>query len=212
MERERTFLVTLRAFHPWAWLWLILIFLSFSPEKPPTPQLLRDRQSHWKNQHLEFFEIPISTGPPSAGLPVETYWLIRDSLSGQKLEYAYSGRVNTCRAGACFNQASQTPGMEVEFFEYYMLMDTGFHIRKVRIFNYQASHGHEVMAKGWLNQFKGLGAGKEPLVGKNIDGISGATVSVYALTFDVGFRSAELQEYLEKANLRLPDPTAGSPP
>ena len=55
----------------------------------------------------------------------------------------------------------------------------------VRVFNYAATHGQEVSVKRWLDQFAGHD-GAEPLrVGKEIDAISGATISVYALVADV---------------------------
>ena len=40
-------------------------------------------------------------------------------------------------------------------------------------------------AKGWLKQFTGYNGTSQLEVNKNVDAISGATVSVYAITDDV---------------------------
>jgi len=59
----------------------------------------------------------------------------------------------------------------------------------VRVFNYQATHGQEVSAKGWLRQFDGYDGSTVLKVGKDIDAISGATISVYGITRDVQERT-----------------------
>ena len=40
-----------------------------------------------------------------------------------------------------------------------------------------ATHGQEVMNKGWLGQFEGYRYGKRLRYGKNIDAVTGATIS-----------------------------------
>ena len=55
----------------------------------------------------------------------------------------------------------------------------------VRVFNYAATHGQEVSVKRWLDQFAGHDGAKPLRAGKEIDGISGATISVNAIVADV---------------------------
>ena len=55
----------------------------------------------------------------------------------------------------------------------------------VEIFNYQATYGYEITNKRWLKQFIGFGEDELLEVGKNIDAISGATISVHAITYDI---------------------------
>lgn len=100
-------------------------------------------------------------------------------------QYVYVGRVNCCRAGGCSIDVELPQGGESEYFDYFVLFDKSKTVQLVKVFNYQATHGHEVTAKGWLKQFVGHQESETLKVDKNIDSISGATISVYAITQDV---------------------------
>jgi len=63
------------------------------------------------------------------------------------------------------------------------------------IVKYREDYGYEVGNRRWLNQFLGLIASSDYKVGKNIDGISGATISVNSVTRGIN-RSAIIVEYL----------------
>jgi len=97
----------------------------------------------------------------------------------------YIGRVNSCRIGGCSTSVADDPLSEYEFFDYYILFDSRNRIISVRIFNYEATHGQEITAKGWLKQFAGFDGSGLLRVGKEIDSVSGATVSVYSLVNDI---------------------------
>lgn len=93
-------------------------------------------------------------------------------------------RVNSCRSGGC-NIENDEAAISFEFFDYFIITDMNMQVLKVNVYNYQATQGHEVMSKGWLRQFIGF-SGKEKLVyGKDIEAISGATVSAVAITDDI---------------------------
>jgi len=62
------------------------------------------------------------------------------------------------------------------------------------IVKYREDYGYEVGNKRWLNQFIGLGMNSDFIIGKNIDGISGATISVNSVTRGIN-RSAIIVEY-----------------
>jgi len=101
------------------------------------------------------------------------------------VKYIFVGRVNSCRAGGCSASGNAPANTESEYFEYFIFFDSAKTVMLVNVYNYQATHGYEITSKGWLKQFAGF-SGKDSLeVDKNIDGISGATVSVYAITADV---------------------------
>ena len=63
------------------------------------------------------------------------------------------------------------------------------------IVKYREDYGYEVGNRRWLNQFLGLNASSDYKVGKNIDGISGATISVNSVTRGIN-RSAIIVEHL----------------
>ena len=106
------------------------------------------------------------------------------------LGYVYVTRVNSCRMGGC----SIMPGngaIEFEYFDYYFMTDSSGEVLTVKIFNYQATHGHQVMSKGWLKQFIGCNGSQNLIYGKDIQAISGATVSAKTLIDDI--KNAEEQ-------------------
>ena len=119
------------------------------------------------------------------------FFEIKSDVSQYK--YIYTGRVNSCRAGGCSISVEIPNDAISEYFDYFILFDNNKTVQLVKVFNYQATHGQEITAKGWLNQFIGHD-GSEPLqVDKNIDAISGATISVYAITFDVELKTEILR-------------------
>lgn len=107
------------------------------------------------------------------------------SGQGNQGKFLYAGRVQTCRQGGCSAPSEVLPSVNSEFFDYFILFDGNGAVRIVKIYNYEATHGQEVMNKGWLKQFLKYDGSQPLAVGKNIDAISGATISVYALTNDV---------------------------
>ena len=118
---------------------------------------------------------------------------------GEKVRfYLYVGRVNSCRAGGCSSSAGQpVENTEYEYFDYFILFDDRGSVQLVRVFNYEATHGQEITSRGWLKQFAGYSDAKTLEVGKNIDAISGATVSVYAITLDIQDKTQQLHKILK---------------
>ena len=117
--------------------------------------------------------------------------------------YLYAGRVNICRSGGC-SPSGFSIQSEYENFDYFILFDGNAQVVVVRVFSYQATKGHEITSRGWLKQFQGYSGGSLT-VGKEIDGISGATISVYAITEDIKQRTALLRAYLNCAAQAVPD-------
>jgi len=97
----------------------------------------------------------------------------------------YIGRVNSCRAGGCSVPVDDDSLTDYEFFDYYILFDKRNSIISVRVFNYEATHGQEITVKGWLRQFAGYDGSGFLRIGKEVDSISGATVSVYSIVNDI---------------------------
>lgn len=111
------------------------------------------------------------------------------------INYVYVGRVNTCRTGGC--SISQNFEGESEYFDYFILFNTAGAVQQVKIYNYQSTHGQEVTSSNWLKQFRNFDGKKELIVGKNVDAISGATVSVNATAFDIEHKTKTLQSIIQ---------------
>lgn len=177
--------------------------INFNP-KP----LKKDIQKIWKVEAVELNEIEVPDSLYNAILLDNGK--IYHSISGEKkLGYAYVGRIYSCRMGGC-GMGEEHDGVSAdenfEYFDYYIIFNTSLEVEKIRVFNYQATHGHEVSGKGWLKQFIGYKGETKLEYGKNIDSISGATISANAITYNVQESSRYLtllKPILENANLYL---------
>lgn len=112
------------------------------------------------------------------------------------IAYIYIGRVNSCRANGCNSNRIQTLSETSEFFDYYVIFDTTKKIKSVNVFNYEATHGQEITVKKWLKQFIGYDGENNLVVGKNIDAISGATISVNGIVNDLQEKTYILRNLL----------------
>jgi Na+-translocating ferredoxin:NAD+ oxidoreductase RnfG subunit len=111
------------------------------------------------------------------------------------LGWAYISRVFSCRVGGCENVTNlEVAGESNEYFDYFAILDKKKNILEIKVYNYAATHGAEVCSKGWLKQFKGYNGSKALRYGKDIDAISGATISGTAITGDVTKKMSELRK------------------
>lgn len=113
-------------------------------------------------------------------------------------KYVYVGRVNSCRQGGCSNPDETLNIQTPEYFDYLIVFDSELAIQQVKVYNYQATHGQEVTNKGWLKQFLGYDGKRSLTVGKSIDAISGATVSVYGIVNDIQDKTRLINQILYK--------------
>ncbi len=112
--------------------------------------------------------------------------------------YLHLGKVNTCRAGGCSGPENPAASdLNGEYFDYLIIFNRALAVETIQIFNYQASYGHEIASRGWLKQFQGFSGEKSLEPGKDIDIISGATVSVHAITEDVQWKTKLLQQMIQ---------------
>jgi hypothetical protein len=100
--------------------------------------------------------------------------------------FVVEGRAYSCREGGCTGDALQPANDDsregYEYFDFIVILDNSFTVVRVLITNYQATKGHEIMSRSFLRQFTGKSPSRTPAFGRNIDGISGATVSGIAIT------------------------------
>lgn len=96
---------------------------------------------------------------------------------------------NACRIGGC--DVEHEEGDEFEQFYLFSIYNNNGELLDIKILDYQAEHGYEVTSKWWLKQFK-KSWGEQFEYNKNVDGISGATVSVKSMIREMN----NLQEIL----------------
>jgi len=126
------------------------------------------------------------------------FFTIKSNNTDSNISHLYIGRVNSCRAGGC-SRPDASPWGESEYFDYMVCYTKTGEVALVKIFNYQATHGYEVTAKGWLKQFIGFSSDDKLEVGHNIDSISGATISVNGITADIEDKTAILHKVLNQS-------------
>jgi Na+-translocating ferredoxin:NAD+ oxidoreductase RnfG subunit len=104
--------------------------------------------------------------------------------------------VKSCNAEVCGagNGSAKIPS--AEYFEYFLIADNSSKVLHVEVFNYQSTKGHEIMSRSWLRQFVGYKPDKNLIFGRDIDGVSGATISARAITEDIPLAVKELQELI----------------
>ena len=63
-----------------------------------------------------------------------------------------------------------------------VIFDSKGSILNSHVVKYREPYGGEISSPKWMNQFKGRNASSRFVVGNDIDGISGATISVYSMS------------------------------
>lgn len=76
---------------------------------------------------------------------------------------------------------SQAPSMK-NVFDYIVLFDNEWKIVNTKVLIYRETHGKQIGSKRWLSQFIGMHPTDRPILGDDIDGITGATISVNGMT------------------------------
>jgi len=153
---------------------------------------VREIESAFKSGPDQLQKLSVASGYTEDELAGQFFKIENSSSKG----YAYVGRVLSCRGGGC-SHGQALADAAAEYFDYFILYDGDVKVLQVRVFNYQATHGHGITSRGWLRQFTGYnGSGKlDP--GKNIDAISGATISVKAITSDIENKTRMLKSFLQ---------------
>jgi hypothetical protein len=103
-----------------------------------------------------------------------------DSLVG----FLSFNRANSCRVGGCVAFDSNNRQGNFDPFYFATIYSSDLVIQKMKILEYYSEYGYEISSKGWLKQFENK-TGCESDLESEIDGISGATISVKSLIQEV---------------------------
>ena len=112
--------------------------------------------------------------------------LNRMLAAGKQHGFVVEGRAYSCREGGCAADPDHLEDKDTptgyENFDFIVIMDNSFVVLRVLVTDYNATKGHEITSRAFLRQFTGKSPSRTPVYGRNIDGISGATVSGIAIT------------------------------
>ena len=110
----------------------------------------------------------------------------------EMIGYGIVTLTNGCKIGGC-DAIQHADNAEYEQFYFSTLYNPDGEIANVKVVEYTSERGYEITAKSWLKQFKGKRGG-ELRVDKEIDGISGATVSVNSIVNEINTQ----QDYVSR--------------
>lgn len=160
----------------------IVVLVGFAtPEKKMNVLVSRV----WKDRVVELTALSIPNS-----LKADIITMSKITSGGKTIGYACYTTAFGCRVGGC--AAPTNPNVQsYETFDYIVVYDAELNIKKVDIANYGGQYGYEICRPKWLRQFIGKNNGFE--LNKNIDGISGATVSAQFLIDDLNAVGAKLK-------------------
>ena len=143
----------------------------------PDKKLSKVVSKIWKDQ-----EVTLHTLHLPDTIKSDITRLVEVRSDGTLMGYACYTTAFGCRVGGC--AAPTNPNVQsYETFDYIAVYDTDLKIIKVSIAEYGGQYGYEICRAKWLDQFSGSNSGFE--LNKNVDGISGATVSAQFLIDDL---------------------------
>lgn len=91
----------------------------------------------------------------------------------------YTIKGNTGNIGYIF--VEQAPSMK-NVFDYAVVLSPELEIVNTKVLIYREQHGRQIGAKRWLQQFFNMDSSSRPVLGKDVDGITGATISATSMT------------------------------
>lgn len=171
------------------------VFMAFDQPAPLPRMLIKEAERIWEMKSPILHKLNGNDSLCERYALEGAFYSMRP-VHQEENKYCWMGRVRTCKAGGCdFNTENQSRD-KFEFFDYFILFNGDASVASVRIYSYQATHGQEVTARAWLRQFQGYTGEGGLRVGKEIDAISGATISVEAVTFDLQEKTRLLKTLL----------------
>ncbi len=157
----------------------------------------------WKGQEVSIQKMTSQRLSPNA-LSRNLYSLKSEET---QLGYLVLRRVHGCKIGGCDANSSNDQMVQYvadfdegtyETFDYLMIVDNDFTVLKLAVYDYPGEHGYEVSSKRWLRQFEGYKGTERLKYSKDIDAISGATISGNSITADVQRTHRQLVESLSQ--------------
>lgn len=126
----------------------------------------------------------------------EEYNLSRVKLTGPELPEIYSVQQGNSKPFA-FVLFAEAMG-KVDTFTYLIIFTPDGIIEKISVLLYRENYGGEIGSKRFLRQFNGKSNGMNMEYNQDIDGISGATISVQAITRAVKENSIAFNNLIEQ--------------
>lgn len=93
----------------------------------------------------------------------------------------FVSEVAACNLGGCPSYKKVESDVSSEYFDMMVILDKRHNIRYIKILDYFSDYGYEITSKKYLKRFIGKNISSFQDESDDIDAISGATISSYAL-------------------------------
>ncbi|MFT6717072.1 MAG: Na+-translocating ferredoxin:NAD+ oxidoreductase RnfG subunit [Saprospiraceae bacterium] len=142
---------------------------------------------------LRPFDLPLEFNNQSN---IELFTVIKDST---KRGYVTVTLANGCHEGGCSASNFEEEEFSDKYEQYYFatVFDLKGKILRVKVIEYDSQYGYEIMSRGWLKQFRSSN-NDEFIYGKNIDAITGATVSGESIVSEVNILRMIMEKVVKK--------------
>lgn len=136
----------------------------------------------WKKQTIHYVQINEDLGPEMV--------LYEIYANERKVGFICLKEAKGCRIGGCeadvedLNDQYWNSEGAYERFAYYLILDNEQVVLRTGVYDYPGDYGYEITSKWWQKQFQGY-IGGDLLYGKNVDAISGATISAHSMCVDL---------------------------
>lgn len=124
-----------------------------------------------------FNDVPVHSD--AVVLSAEQWMKLSDKILPQGL-YSF-----TCEDGQTGYYVLTSAMGRFESFQYLVVYEKDFTVKAVEVLNYASQYGAEICNRKWLRQFVGYREGTL-VYGKDIQSVSGATISARSITHHIG--------------------------
>lgn len=160
----------------------LFTYISGSNTNAYSPKMLKKTEKQVKKHFKETISL-VEFKPEhfDAQASSSSFFYIQNSHQAL-LGIAVITHANGCVMGGC--AISNTHETRFEQFDILSIYDKGKDLKSLTVLDYPGEHGFEISAKWWLKQFLGSSAAKHKYR-KNIDAISGATISAQSVVDEI---------------------------
>ena len=159
-----------------------LLNLGFELEPIIPTKVEKGVRKIWKNKKITFKSTDFKH--------VDQLKIVEILDEGHRIGLLCIKKAKACRVGGCdsgnvlVDESYFQYDGEYEEFQYYFVLDIDLNVVKSAVHYYPGDYGYEITSKWWQKQFIGY-QGEDLVYGKNVDAISGATISAQSMCFEL---------------------------
>lgn len=164
--------------------------IGMTPRQPSIPKMFEKKVNKmlkkiWKTNDISL-ENALLPGFPK-GMPNRYFYSLKKE--GKLVGILSINMAHGCQIGGCqangFHENSTMEDARYENFWYAVIFKPDLTIMEAKVLDYESEYGYEICGKNWLKQFRGFKGCDLQYGSKEVDAISGATVSGQSIVTDI---------------------------